>query len=46
MLKLKHDEQLSNFAFRFNLRRYNSDWINHALTDLVGRCRLALSNPR
>jgi len=69
-LKLKHDARLSNFAFNFNLRRYNEvtgkhvwrvgakypNAINiqngplsyHAASFglMVGRCRLALSNPR
>jgi len=56
-LKLKYDELLSNFAFDFNLRRYNE-----AITSLpdytvqawgipidatkVGRCRLTHSTPR
>ena len=42
--------QISNFAFKFNLRRYTQE-INarksQAMTSLlVGRCRLTLSNPR
>jgi len=55
-LILKYDEPLSNFAFKFNLRRYNSDsdeesfvvWAEIAagLGSLtsVGRCRVTLSN--
>ena len=64
-LKLKYDEVLSNFAFRFHLRRYTTDGVLvhaffmhgtgadaavvaelKALTRVVGRCRLTLSNPR
>jgi len=44
-LKLKHDELLWHFAFRFNLRRY----IKRVLAQqqpVVGRCRLTLSSPR
>jgi len=26
LLKLRYDEPLSNFAFEFNLRRYNAGW--------------------
>jgi len=36
-LKLKHEELLSNFGFKFNLRRYT--------TVMVGRCRLPVSKP-
>ena len=54
-LKLRYDELLSGFAFKFNLRRYTlgvhtGDSITIApaqtLTDKVERCRLTLSNPR
>ena len=53
-LKLQHDELLSNFAFKINLRRYNvadiaADAVSVAPAGrsvLVGRCRLTLSNPR
>jgi hypothetical protein len=48
-LKLKCDEPLSNFAFNFNLRRYTTVLNTRALCtldNLVGRCRLTLSNPR
>jgi len=34
-LKLHYDDPPSNFAFKFNLRRYSLD-------DEVGRCRLTL----
>jgi hypothetical protein len=50
VLKLEYNEPLSNFAFKFNLRRYTMDLLNElpafntsALT--VGRCRLTLSKP-
>ena len=50
--KLKHDEPISNFASRFNLRRYNTAGYASAdardamvrKTNLkVGRCRLTVS---
>ena len=41
-LKLECDELLSIFAFNFNMRRYTEN----AFIDLVGRCRLTLSDPR
>ena len=44
-LKLKCDEPLSNFAFKFNLRRYIKDIrarIAPAIYGSVGRCRLTL----
>ena len=54
-LKLNYVKLLSNFAFKFNLRRYNlvSDGlpdncmaIHKAVTAAkVGQCRLTLSNP-
>jgi hypothetical protein len=54
-LKLKYDETLSNFAFKFKLRRYSkvtrSGKVIHYRRDpadpdrVVGRCRLTLSNP-
>jgi len=47
-LKLKHEELLSSFAFNFNLRLYILNLQSAAgLTalDLVGRCRLTVSNP-
>jgi hypothetical protein len=46
LLKLKHDEPLSNVAFKFNLRRYTKvqDEIARGLR-VVGRCRLPVSNP-
>ena len=50
-LKLKYDEPPSNFAFKFNLRRYSmvdgSFWLSpfgpyKKLSELwVGRCKLA-----
>jgi len=43
-LKLKCDVLLLNFAFKFNLRRYNKEIANGRLA-MVGRCRLTLSNP-
>jgi lipoate-protein ligase A len=27
-LKLKYDDPLSNFAFKFNLRRYTMEWVS------------------
>jgi len=45
-LKLKHDGPLSNFAFKFNLRRYSKvDEQGFEQMDNAGRCRLTLSNP-
>jgi len=38
--KQEHDEQLSNFALNFNLRRYNK--VVPRFKDKVGRCRLTL----
>ena len=50
-LKLKCDILLSTSAFKFNLRRYNVALISvvkvyegDAGRDVVGRCRLTLSN--
>ena len=43
-MKLKCDVLLLNFAFKFNLRRYNKEIANGRLA-MVGRCRLTLSNP-
>jgi hypothetical protein len=37
-LKLKYDDLLSNFAFKFNLRRYNK--MEEVAACMVGRCRL------
>jgi len=48
-LKLTHDEPLSNFAFRFNMRRYTERELLLSPSfgpTVVGRCRLTLSNPR
>jgi hypothetical protein len=42
LLKLRSDEPLSNFAFKFNLRRYIL--VAPVLRE-VGRCRLTLWNP-
>jgi hypothetical protein len=52
-LKLDYDEPLSEFAFKFNLRRYNTVVHVHPSLGLaaggvpltVGRCKLTLSNP-
>ena len=48
-LKLKCDELLSRFAFKFILCRYTTDLFPRdkvSDADLkVGRCRLTLSNP-
>jgi len=53
-LKLKCDEVLSNFAFKFNLRRFIEENSNayregaklgYFVKSQVGRCRLTLSNP-
>jgi hypothetical protein len=41
-LKLKWDEPLTIFAFKFNLRRYI---MGVERKSAVGRCRLTLSNP-
>jgi hypothetical protein len=39
--KLKYDEPLSNFAFKFSLRRYTTLLFSvPADGDTVGRCRL------
>ena len=40
LLKLRYDGPLSNFAFKFDLRRYTTDG-----ELLVGRCRWTVSNP-
>jgi len=54
-LKLKYVTSLSSFAFKFNLRRYNTADLAEAAAVLVvggavnstaGRCRLTLSNAR
>ena len=52
-LKLKCDDMVSSFAFKFNLRRYTmaeaaarSDADGRGAVCVVGRCRLTLSNPR
>jgi hypothetical protein len=55
-LKLNCDAPPSNFAYKFNLRRYISDdavvevaytlaVLASPIAALVGRCRLTLSNP-
>jgi len=54
-LQLKYDVPLSNFAFKFNLRRYTMElrirsrpFVQQSIwldADKVGRCRLTLSNP-
>jgi len=48
--KLKYDGPLSNFAFKFNLRRYTVlrlvKWRWFDRLGMVGRCRLTPSNPR
>jgi hypothetical protein len=42
-LKLKYDNLLSSFAFKFNLRHYTKDRNGGTpLADAVGRCRLKL----
>jgi hypothetical protein len=47
-LKLKCYEPLSNFAFKFNLRRYTEE-VQTGYTfngqPMVGRCRLTASTP-
>jgi len=49
-LKLKYDELLSRFDFKFNLRRYTEvlRMLRRTLVPnlTVGRYRLTLSNPR
>jgi len=50
LLKLKYDKPLSNFTFKFNLRRYSkvegAGVLRRALLRLVvRRCRLTPSNP-
>ena len=50
-LKLKFDKLHSLFAFKFNLRRYNTvtemlSYYSFTRTTVVGRCRWTLSNPR
>jgi hypothetical protein len=56
LLKPNSDESLSNFAFKFNLRRYTKAGENQLKTLItehvaktgspkVRRCRLTLSNP-
>jgi hypothetical protein len=49
-LKLEHDGLLSNFGFKFNLRRYTSGTTTAGAlirfcSAEVGLCRLTLSNP-
>jgi hypothetical protein len=48
-LKLNYDELLSKFTSNFNLRRYTEDmsWRvpDRIIREVVGRCRLTLSNP-
>ena len=52
-MKLKYDKPLSNFAFKFNLRRYVMHHYDAAIAALstsgldisVGRCRLTVSKP-
>jgi hypothetical protein len=50
--KLKTEKLLSNFGFKFSLRRYSSvlAWPEPAVMKeksfWVGQCRLTLSNPR
>jgi hypothetical protein len=43
-LKLKRDEPLSKFAFKFNLRHYIGEAKNW-MSMTVGRCRLTVSKP-
>jgi hypothetical protein len=53
-LRLKYDQLLSNFAFKFNLRRYNvaeqvkpvskADAEKEKAMAKAGRCRLTLSH--
>jgi len=46
LLKLRYDGPLSNFAFKFNLRRYiqaEGKALRKAEEDKVGRCRLTVS---
>jgi hypothetical protein len=47
-LKLQYDQMLSEFASKFNLRRYTKASETGPATVLiqVGRCRLTPSNPR
>ena len=55
-LRLECDEPLSNFAFKFNLRRYRLEQVRQLLSSggarkqvastKVGQCRLTLSNRR
>jgi len=48
-LKLKYDELLSNFAFKFNLRRFTREKVFNGrgfLVAVVRRCKLTLSKPR
>jgi hypothetical protein len=56
-LKLKHDEALSNYPFKFNLRHYIKALIKRQQGQIqeslqlfqaatVGRCSFTLSNPR
>ena len=53
-LKLVYDEPLSNFAFKFKLRRYGEELVPLKLVDFdylitkkkVRRCRLTQRNPR
>ena len=46
-LKQPHDEALSSFAFKFNLRRYSMAQLAPQQKDKykVRRCRLTLSSP-
>ena len=47
-LKVKCDELVSNFAFKFNLHRYikATSEMTNGRAAMVRRCRLTLSNPR
>jgi hypothetical protein len=54
LLKLRYDGPLLNFAFNFNVRRCilvlaqraSNGWLDRFLqANVVGRCRLILSNP-
>ena len=41
-LKLRYEELLSNFAFKFNLRCYNGVQLEGCKAPMVRRCRLTL----
>ena len=45
LLKLEYDGRLSNFGFRFSLRRYNTTGDKVRAAGKVGRCSLTALKP-